>query len=168
MTHMKTLLHTLALFFLVSAAASAQDIQFANYQGEKASTNDLATPDEKAGATIQQDGADAQTWDYGTVEQASTGVRFFKFTNTGTAPLQIQNAKGSCGCTVPSYPHEPIMPGESGYIKVKYDTKRVGPFTKYVTLTTNALSNTTTRLKITGAVEAEADPVPAKEKSLFN
>ena len=165
---MKTLLHTLALLLMVSAAAYAQDIQFINYAGEKAGATDLATPDEKAGAKIAQEGADSKIWNYSTVEQASTGVRFFKFTNTGTAPLLIQNAKGSCGCTVPSYPREPIMPGESGYIKVKYDTKRVGRFDKYVTLTTNALSNTTTRLKITGTVEAEPDATPAKEKSLFN
>ena len=59
------------------------------------------------------------------------------------------------------------MPGESGYIKVKYDTKRVGPFTKYVTLTTNATSNTTTRLKISGTVEAEPDAIPAREKTMF-
>lgn len=165
---MKTLLHTLSLLFIMSANASAQDISFANYNGEKANASDLVTADEKAGAKLPQGGADSKVWDYGTIEQASTGVRFFKFTNTGTAPLLIQNAKGSCGCTVPSYPREPIMPGESGYIKVKYDTKRVGNYTKYVTLTTNALSNTTTRLKIMGKVEAEPDPVPAKEKSLFN
>lgn len=165
---MKTLLQTLLFILAVSAVASAQDITFANYTGEKASAADLATPDEKAGAELSQAGADATVWDYGTIEQGSTGVRFFKFTNTGTAPLLIQNAKGSCGCTVPSYPREPIMPGENGYIKVKYDTKRVGNYAKYVTLTTNALSNTTTRLKIMGKVEAEPDPVPTKEKSLFN
>lgn len=165
---MKTLLQTLILLLAVSAVASAQDITFANYNGEKANASDLATPDEKAGAELNQAGADSKIWDYGTIEQGSTGVRFFKFTNTGTAPLLIQNAKGSCGCTVPSYPREPIMPGENGYIKVKYDTKRVGNYAKYVTLTTNALSNTTTRLKIMGKVEAEPDPVPAKEKSLFN
>ncbi len=165
---MKTLLHTLTLLFLVSTVASAQDITFANYNGEKAGASDLVTADEKAGAELIQKGNDAKVWDYGTIEQASTGVRFFKFTNTGTAPLLIQNAKGSCGCTVPNWPREPIMPGQNGYIKVKYDTKRVGNFAKYVTLTTNALSNTTTRLKIMGKVESEPDPVPAKEKSLFN
>lgn len=165
---MKIILHTLALLFLMSATTTAQDIKFINYDGDKAGATDLVTSDEKTGATYKQEGADANVWNYGTVEQASTGVRFFKFTNTGTAPLLIQSAKGSCGCTVPSYPKEPIMPGQSGYIKVKYDTKRPGNFAKYVTLTTNALSNTTTRLRITGNVEVEPDPTPAKEKSLFN
>jgi len=81
--------------------------------------------------------------------------------------LVISAAKGSCGCTVPSYPKEPIMPGESEFIKVKYDTKRTGAFTKYVTLTTNAQANTTTRLKIMGTVDAPATaPAPAAKPAL--
>lgn len=99
-------------------------------------------------------GEDPLVWNYGNIENASTGLRVFKFTNTGEAPLVITNAKGSCGCTVPSYPKEPIMPGESNEIRVKYDTKRTGAFTKYVTLTTNAKENTTVRLKIYGKVAA--------------
>lgn len=99
-------------------------------------------------------GDDPLVWNYGNIENASTGLRIFKFTNTGEAPLVITNAKGSCGCTVPSYPKEPIMPGESNEIRVKYDTKRTGAFTKYVTLTTNAKETTTVRLKIYGKVDA--------------
>ena len=64
----------------------------------------------------------------------------FKFTNTGDAPLIISNAKGSCGCTVPVWPKEPIAPGASNVIKVKYDTKRIGAFNKSVTLTSNAIT----------------------------
>jgi hypothetical protein len=157
------------LFILLAAtafSAAAQDIKFELYKGEKAEAKDLQ-PDEQQGAKIAQQGGDATAWNYGTIEKESTGVRFYKFTNTGTAPLVISDAKGSCGCTVPSYPKEPIMPGEAGYIKVKYDTKRVGGFTKYVTLTTNATSNTTSRLKIEGTVEEEAEPTPAKEKTMF-
>jgi len=75
--------------------------------------------------------------DYGTIEQNSEPYRFFKFTNAGDEPLQITNAKGSCGCTVPEWPKEPIFPGESSEIKVRYDTKRIGKFVKRVTLTTN-------------------------------
>jgi len=99
-------------------------------------------------------GEDPLVWNYGNIENASTGLRVFKFTNTGEAPLVITNAKGSCGCTVPSYPKEPIMPGESNEIRVKYDTKRTGAFTKYVTLTTNAKDNASVRLKIYGKVAA--------------
>jgi len=99
-------------------------------------------------------GGDPLVWNYGNIENGSNGTRVFKFTNTGEAPLVISNAKGSCGCTVPSYPKEPIMPGESNEISVKYDTKRTGQFTKYVTLTTNAKDNATVRLKIYGTVAA--------------
>lgn len=86
--------------------------------------------------------------DYGVIQQNSEPYRVFKFTNTGDEPLQITNAKGSCGCTVPEYPKEPIFPGESSEIKVRYDTKRIGKFAKRVTLTTNeAISSKTLTIK---------------------
>ena len=74
---------------------------------------------------------------YGEIENGSDPLRIFHFTNTGNEPLQIKHAKGSCGCTVPKWPKEPIFPGESGTIEVRYDTKRPGKFTKRVTITTN-------------------------------
>jgi len=76
--------------------------------------------------------------DYGLIENKSDGARKFVFKNNGTDPLIIKNAKGSCGCTVPTWPREPIAPGATGEIGVQYDTKRVGKFTKTITLTTNA------------------------------
>ena len=86
--------------------------------------------------------------DYATVEQDSEPFRVFKFVNNGNAPVTISNATGSCGCTVPTYPKEPIMPGETSEIKVRYDTHRVGGFQKTVTLTTNlAESQITLRIK---------------------
>jgi len=101
--------------------------------------------------------------DYGTIEQHADPLRVFHFSNTGTEPLIIKHAKGSCGCTVPSYPKEPILPGEAAVIEVRYDTKRIGPFTKSVTLTTNEVSPTH-KLQIKGKVEpkpAEPEAVPA-------
>ncbi|MFT4761718.1 MAG: hypothetical protein ACI9XO_004444 [Paraglaciecola sp.] len=101
--------------------------------------------------------------DYGTIEQHADPLRVFHFSNTGTEPLVIKHAKGSCGCTVPSYPKEPILPGEAAVIEVRYDTKRIGPFTKSITLTTNE-SSETHKLRIKGKVEpkpAEPDAVPA-------
>jgi hypothetical protein len=80
-----------------------------------------------------------ETIDYGTIPHKADGKREFIFTNTGDTPLIISNAKGSCGCTVPTWPKEPIPPGESGVIEVNYATERVGAFTKTVTLTTNAV-----------------------------
>ena len=60
-----------------------------------------------------------------------------KFKNTGTEPLIIKNARGSCGCTVPNWPKEPILPGEEGQIEIRYATNRVGKIDKRVTVTTN-------------------------------
>jgi len=77
--------------------------------------------------------------DFGTIDYAGNGTYEFKFKNTGTEPLIISDAKGSCGCTVPTYPKNiPIKPGESQVIKVTYDTKRAGNFTKTVTINSNA------------------------------
>ncbi len=75
--------------------------------------------------------------DYGIIQQNAEPYREFRFTNTGDEPLIISNARGSCGCTVPEWPKEPIPPGESNVIKVRYATNRIGKFSKTVTLTTN-------------------------------
>lgn len=91
--------------------------------------------------------------DYGTIEKGSDGAREFVFTNTGKEPLIITRAVGSCGCTVPTWPKEPIAPGEKGVMKVKYDTQRVGAFNKSVTVTSNA-TNATKVVKIKGVVKA--------------
>lgn len=91
--------------------------------------------------------------DYGTIEQASDGVREFKFKNTGKEPLIISNATGSCGCTVPTWPKEPIAPGVSAVISVKYDTKRLGAINKTVTVTSNA-TEATKVLRIKGNIVA--------------
>lgn len=94
--------------------------------------------------------------DYGTIDQGANGVTEFVFTNTGTEPLIISKAKGSCGCTVPTWPKEPIAPGAKASIEVKYDTKRVGPISKSVTITSNSVDNSTALLKIKGTVQAVA------------
>jgi hypothetical protein len=75
--------------------------------------------------------------DYGTVALGGDGVKLFKFKNTGTQPLVIKNARGSCGCTVPKWPNEAIQPGKTATIEVKYDTNRAGAFTKEVYVETN-------------------------------
>ena len=93
--------------------------------------------------------------DYGTVPYDGNGECSFEFKNTGKAPLLISNAVGSCGCTVPEWPKEPIAPGKSAAIKVKYDTKRPGPITKQVTVTSNAKNEPSKVIKITGTVEAQ-------------
>ena len=75
--------------------------------------------------------------DYGTIEQHSEPLRTLKFVNTGTTPLVITNARGSCGCTVPTWAKEPIMPGEESTIEIRYATNRLGKINKKVTITTN-------------------------------
>ena len=77
----------------------------------------------------------------------------FTFTNTGKEPLIISKAKGSCGCTVPEWPKEPIMSGETGVIKVNYDEKRKGSFNKSITITSNA-KNSPQIIKIKGKIIA--------------
>lgn len=90
----------------------------------------------------------------------------FIFTNDGKEPLIISKAKGSCGCTVPEWPKEPILPGETGVIKVNYDEKRVGQFNKSVTITSNA-KNATQIIKIKGKILAaeKVETSPIKKQS---
>jgi len=92
--------------------------------------------------------------DFGTIPHAGNGTYEFKFKNTGKEPLIISNAQGSCGCTVPTYPKNiPIKPGDSEVIKVTYDTKRPGNFTKTVTISSNAKTPSKV-ITIKGNVEA--------------
>lgn len=101
----------------------------------------------------------SETIDYGTVAANSDGKREFVFTNNGNKPLIITNATGSCGCTVPTYSKEPIAPGAKGVIGVKYDTSRAGqPFTKTVTVTSNAAGSPSKVLTIKGNVLAADAP----------
>ncbi|MDA3910145.1 MAG: DUF1573 domain-containing protein [Bacteroidales bacterium] len=90
--------------------------------------------------------------DYGTITQGADGNCEFGFTNNGQKPLVLSNVRASCGCTVPTWPKEPIQPGETGVIKVKYDTKRVGSFNKSITVSSNA-ENSTVILRIKGNVK---------------
>ena len=94
------------------------------------------------------------TIDYGTVtKDVDSGVRVFEFTNTGNEPLLITNAQSTCGCTVPSFSKEPIAPGASGKIEVKYNMNP-GPIRKTITIESNAsnVDNGRVALKIKGDV----------------
>jgi Protein of unknown function (DUF1573) len=107
------------------------------------------------------------TIDYGTIEKGANGVRVFEFTNTGTAPLIISNVTSSCGCTVPSWTKEPVMPKATGKIEVKYDTNRVSPIRKTITVMSNA-ETPTVALKIKGDVVESKDSsvLEKKDKSV--
>ena len=106
------------------------------------------------------------TIDYGTIEKGADGLRTFEFTNTGNAPLIISKVNSSCGCTIPKWSKEPIMPGESGEIQVKYDTKRVSHIRKTISVLSNA-ETPTVALKIKGLViDPSTKNVLEKEKSI--
>lgn len=105
--------------------------------------------------------------DYGTIEKGANGVRVFEFTNTGDAPLIISKVTSSCGCTIPKKPDHPILPGETGQIEVKYDTNRVMPIRKTITVISNA-DTPTVALKIKGNVvnPNQSSMLQKKDKSV--
>ena len=109
-----------------------------------------------------------ETIDYGTIEKGADGVRVFEFTNTGNAPLIISDVKSTCGCTVPKKPEGPIMPGQTGALSVKYDTNRVNPIRKTITVTSNA-DTPTVSLKIKGEVidPSKTSVLEKKDKSVM-
>lgn len=111
-------------------------------------------------ATYAQSGAKIEfkakdnTIDYGSVyKDSDNGLRTFEFKNTGDAPLIITNVQSTCGCTIPSKPTEPIMPGKTGKIDVRYNMNP-GPIRKTLTVESNAVNYDAGRvaLKIKGEV----------------
>lgn len=109
---------------------------------------------------------ESEVLDYGTVKFDGNGVREFKVKNIGKSPLTITNVQGQCGCTSttidgkPGWPQEPVLPGKTAVIRVKYDTKRPGPFEKNVTVTSNSKLPSVV-VKIKGVVEsAPVAPAP--------
>lgn len=102
--------------------------------------------------------------DYGKIAHNSDGVRVFKFKNVGKTPLVIENVKSTCGCTVPKKPTEPILPGNSGEIEVKYATNRTGGFSKSITVKSNA-SEPTKILRIKGIVLKPETATDDKKKT---
>ena len=133
--------------------------------GFTAKAQETVTPSIDPNAPVMQ--FESEVLDYGTVKFDGNGVREFKVKNTGKSPLTITNVQGQCGCTSttidgkPGWPQEPVLPGKSAAIRVKYDTKRPGPFEKNVTVTSNAKEPSKV-VKIKGVVEAApAAPAPA-------
>lgn len=114
----------------------------------------IDTPSEKITTTIEFEETE---FDFGTVTTGDKVNYVYKFTNTGDKPLLITKAKGSCGCTVPEWPKDPIMPGEEGIIEVQFDTKgKSGMQSKRVTITANT-DPALTFLTIKGEVIKDTD-----------
>ena len=159
---MKKLIFAFALLMAGAVVAQAQNAPAKTAAKEISTGNKVSGPK----MTFEQ-----EVVDYGVIKQGADPFRVFKFKNEGSEPLLITGARGSCGCTVPTYPQEPIMPGKTAEIKVRYDTQRVGPFTKTVTITTNEEGDAANRiLTIKGEVKAtpEKEAVPTKESGIFN
>ncbi len=112
---------------------------------------------------------ESMTLDFGTIEYKGDPFRTLKFTNTGTEPLVIKSARGSCGCTTPDWPKEPIEPGASSEIKVRYATERVGNINKTVKITTNEKSENTHVIKVVGKIlpQEKEESVPAGTPSII-
>jgi len=104
--------------------------------------------------------------DYGTITEGDPGECEFTFKNTGKEPLVLSNVTSSCGCTVPNWPKDPIMPGKSSSIKVKYSTSRIGGINKSITVLSNAAENSRVELRITGNVKKKEETAyPEKQQS---
>jgi len=145
---MKKVVYLLGLMLLIAGAAKAQDAKT------------------QSGSEIE---FEKTVHDYGDVPFNGNGECEFRFTNIGTEPLLVQKPKSSCGCTIPSWPQEPVLPGESDVIKVTYKTNRAGNFNKTVTVTSNALKNSTVVLRIKGRVlDQPTEVLPKKTNSFGN
>ncbi len=94
--------------------------------------------------------------DFGNITQGDNAEVEFVFTNTGDAPLLLSNAKSTCGCTVPTFSREPILPGQKGKINVRYDSNRIGQINKQITVESNA---GTVYLKITGNISKKPEEI---------
>jgi len=120
---------------------------------------------------IANDGAkaefkfDTEEHNFGSIKSGESVTYEFKFTNTGNEPLIITNAEGSCGCTVPVYPKQPIMKGQTSAIKVTFNSSgKSGVQDKTVTITSNAKQNPMV-IHMKGSVErADVPAAPAEQK----
>ena len=145
---MKKVIYLLGIMLLMAGVAKAQD--------EKT----------QSGPEIE---FEEMVHNFGDVPYNGNGECEFRFTNTGDAPLLIQKPKSSCGCTIPSWPDKPILPGESEVIKVTYRTNRAGNFNKTITVTSNAINNSTMVLSITGRVLCQpTETLPEKTNGFGN
>ena len=136
---------------ILLAAITVFSVATTNAQTKKATKKEPTKAE-----TLRVDGVgmifENETIDYGTIPHGAEGKREFVFVNNGNKPLTIESTQGSCGCTVPSKPEGDIAPGAKGVIGVKYDTNRPGPFTKTVTVKSNATGQETKLLTIQGTV----------------
>jgi archaellum component FlaF (FlaF/FlaG flagellin family) len=133
---MKRFLLSAIFLFALMLGANAQKV-------EKQNTTEVSSQAEITFDKLEHD--------YGEVKLNGNGVCEFKYTNTGSVPLVLSKVRSSCGCTVPKWSKEPLMPGQSATITVKYNTSSVGPINKSITVESNA-KTPRVRLLIKGKV----------------
>jgi hypothetical protein len=139
---------SLAFFMMSGLNAAAQDVK----------------PEVKKNGKAPEILFEKLVHDYGVIYEGDPGECEFTFKNTGKEPLVLSNVYSSCGCTVPDWPKDPIMPGKSSVIKVRYATSRVGGINKTITVISNAEENPKIELRITGNVKKkEESTLPEKQ-----
>ena len=116
-------------------------------------------------ASAQTISFDKTVYDYGTVKVGADGHRMFTVKNTGDKPLIISRVQASCGCTTPEWSQDPIMPGKTAQLKVGYDTKIAGPFTKIIEVYSNDGENSRSVITIKGNVNDAAPTMVAEAVS---
>ncbi len=163
---MKKILLAVVLLMAVSATSFAQGVD----KTTKEATYIMDDEGNLIETTSPVMEFDIESHDFGNLEEGPKAEHIFAFKNIGKEPLILSNVKASCGCTTPEWPKEPIMPGEESEIKVVYNTKnRVGPFTKSITITSNAYTPTK-RIFIKGKVDkaVKESTSPVKKPSIVN
>ena len=139
-----------------AAASMSADATVGNNSGNIPGTNVNSTLAPTGPATTIQ--YDEDKFDFGTVDEGEVVKHIFRFKNTGNEPLLITNAKGSCGCTVPTWPKEPVAAGAFGEIKVEFNSKgKPGRQSKKVTVTANT-TPTETFIEVMGEVKGKEQP----------
>jgi len=153
---MKNKIFTLCIAILVlgcnnnaSDKISTDNNKKSTEKTKKTTSPELVFNDGEEGAKIK---FDMEVWEFGEINEGDVIDTVFTFENIGSDPLIISNAKAGCGCTVPQWPKEPIAPGETGKIAVKFNSKgKPGQQNKPVTLTMNTTPNTM-KLRLVGKV----------------
>ena len=146
------LFSTLALISL-SSVAQNKDVKQPTDKAQVVATP--AAPAQNPDLSIKFNQEDHN---FGNVPEGPSVSYDFEFKNIGKVPIIFSDVHGSCGCTVPSFPKEPIAPGEKAVIGVKYATDRVGAFTKTVTITSNAKGSESKTLTIKGTILGDDAP----------
>ncbi len=163
---MKKVLLTLTLAGMIAVTAHAQ----------KTTTTPPPAPAQTAVTPADQpdpNGGDfkfvEESHDFGEIPQGTPVTTQFSFTNTGKEPIIIKNCQASCGCTVPSWPKEPILPGKESTIQVTYNAAHAGQFTKSITITSNAKTPTKVIYIRGNVLQKPADQTqPVKPADMIN